>query len=109
GRGLSHVRRQDLHDRHVLVGGLVGDAFERIDTAEPDLDPVAAELVDRTREAFRDLAAAAQGEGSAAVDRAGERDEAGQHREESGAGPTSRLVLLYVVQPLLVREPLRRE
>ncbi|HEX7163230.1 MAG TPA: hypothetical protein VF223_18595 [Trebonia sp.] len=44
---LADKRRQDFHDDRVVSGRVAGDAFQRVDTADPDVQLLGSELLDR--------------------------------------------------------------
>jgi hypothetical protein len=53
---LSDVGGQDLGDGRLVRLGVAGDALQRVDAAEADVELVRAELVDRAGEPLGDLA-----------------------------------------------------
>ncbi len=55
-RVLANVGRQRFHDRPVFPFTLLGNIFERVDTAQAHLRLITAELLDSLGEAFRDPA-----------------------------------------------------
>jgi hypothetical protein len=93
----------------VLFWRFVGDALQRVDAAEADLDLVVTELLDGAREAFGDLAAAVERERTGGIDRADDGDRAGQQRKDGSPCAPVSFVPLHGVQPLRVGEPLRCE
>jgi hypothetical protein len=53
---LAHERSQDFSDRVAVVRGVLGDALQRVDTAQAKVELVAAQVVDRFVEPLGDLA-----------------------------------------------------
>jgi hypothetical protein len=53
-----NIRREDVHDRLAVLWGLHCDAVQGIDAAQSDGDLLAAELLNRSGEAFGELALA---------------------------------------------------
>jgi hypothetical protein len=49
---LTQIRGEDLHNRAVVLLGLTGDPLLCIDTAESDIELLAAELIDRPSRSF---------------------------------------------------------